>query len=90
MKESDRIATVAAALRALGGAVDTFDDGFAVPGGQRLRGGVVAAGGDHRIALAAAAVAVGVTGTVEIDGAEAADISYPGFLGEFVALGGSA
>lgn len=90
VKESDRIVTIAAALRALGGELVTYDDGLVVPGGQRLRGGVVDAAGDHRIALAAAAVAVGVPGTVEIDGAEVADISYPGFLDEFVALGGSA
>jgi len=89
LKESDRIATTAAALRALGGEVEPFDDGLAVPGGQQLRGGVVSAAGDHRIALAAAAVAVRVTGTVKIDGAEVADISYPGFLREFVALGES-
>jgi len=90
VKESDRIATVAAALRALGGELDTFDDGLAVPGGQRLHGGVVDAAGDHRIALAAAAVAVGVTGKVEIDGAEVADVSYPGFRREFLTLGGAA
>jgi 3-phosphoshikimate 1-carboxyvinyltransferase len=90
VKESDRIATVAAALRALGGELDTFDDGLAVPGGQPLHGGVVDAAGDHRIALAAAAVAVGVTGKVEIDGAEVADVSYPGFRREFLTLGGAA
>ena len=90
VKESDRIATVAATLAALGGEVDTFDDGLAVPGGQRLRGGVVAAAGDHRIALAAAAISVCVTGTVEIDGAEVADISYPEFLPEFMSLGAMA
>ena len=87
VKESDRIATVAAGLRALGGELETFSDGLAVPGGQRLRGGVVAAAGDHRIALATAAVAVCVTGTVVIEGAEVADISYPGFLREFLTLG---
>ena len=89
VKESDRIATVAAALRALGGELETFSDGLSVPGGQRLRGGVVAAAGDHRIALATAAVAVCVTGTVVIEGAEVADISYPGFLREFLTLGGA-
>ncbi len=90
VKESDRIVTVAASLRALGGELETFEDGFTVPGGQRLSGGVVAAAGDHRVALAAAAVAAGAAGPVRIDGAEVADVSYPGFLRDLVALGGAA
>jgi len=90
VKESDRIATVAAALRALGGELDTFDDGLTVPGGQVLPGGVVTAAGDHRIALAAAAAAVCTVGPVVVEGAEVADVSYPGFLRDFRELGGAA
>ncbi len=89
VKESDRIASVAAALHALGGQVETAADGLTVAGGQQLGGGVIAAAGDHRIALAGAAVAVCARGTVHIDGAEAADISYPGFIQEFMTLGGA-
>ncbi|MGD8330591.1 MAG: 3-phosphoshikimate 1-carboxyvinyltransferase [Acidobacteriota bacterium] len=79
VKESDRIATTAAALRALGVAVDEFPDGLAVRGGQRLRGGTVDAAGDHRIALALAAVALAAEGPVTIENAEAMAVSYPGF-----------
>ena len=90
VKESDRIATVARALRTLGCEVETSDDGLTVPGGQGIRGGVVDAAGDHRIALAAAATAVAASDTVTIEGAEAADVSYPGFLRDLSEHGGAA
>lgn len=79
VKESDRIATTAAALRALGVEVEEFPDGLAVRGGQRLAGGVVDAGGDHRIALAMGAVGLAAAGPVTVLSAEAISVSYPGF-----------
>lgn len=82
VKESDRIATACAAVRALGGRVDEFPSGFAVHGGTGLRGGTVDAAGDHRIALAAAAVSVACSGPTCIEGSEAAAVSYPSFVAE--------
>ncbi len=79
VKESDRIATTAAGLRALGVEVEEFPDGLAVRGGQRLAGGVVDAGGDHRIALAMGAVGLAAAGPVTVLSAEAISVSYPGF-----------
>jgi len=79
VKESDRIAATAAALRGLGVEVDEFPDGLAVRGGQRLEGGTIDASGDHRIALALAAVGLAAAGPVIIAGAEAMAVSYPGF-----------
>jgi 3-phosphoshikimate 1-carboxyvinyltransferase len=82
-KESDRIETVTAALRAIGvggSRIRTFQDGFSIRGvPSRPRGGTVDAAGDHRIAmLGAIAGAVSREG-VEIVGAECAAISFPGF-----------
>jgi 3-phosphoshikimate 1-carboxyvinyltransferase len=79
VKESDRIAAIAAALRGLGAEVDEFPDGLAVAGGTGIRGGVVGSAGDHRIALAIGAIAVAAREPVTITGAEAMDVSYPGF-----------
>ncbi len=79
VKESDRIAAVCAALRALGVEVDEFPDGLAVRGRQGLTGGSVDACGDHRIALATAAVSGAASGPVQVVGADAAAVSYPGF-----------
>lgn len=82
VKESDRIATTAAAMRALGCEVDEFPDGMAVRGRQRLGGGRIDAAGDHRIALALAAVAPAAAGPVTVDNAEAMRVSYPGFAAD--------
>ena len=79
-KESDRIATTAAALRALGVGVDEYPDGLAVAGGQTLGSGSVDAAGDHRIALAMAAVGLAARGPVTIENAETMAVSYPGFV----------
>jgi len=79
VKESDRIATTARALRALGVEVEEFPDGLAVRGGQSLGAGTVDAAGDHRIALAFGAVGLAAAGPVTIENAEAMAVSYPGF-----------
>ena len=80
-KESDRIETVTAALRALGGRVRALPDGFEVTGvPARPRGGRVDAGGDHRIAMLGAVAGVISRDGAEIRGAETTAISFPGFF----------
>lgn len=88
VKESDRIMTTAAMLTALGLGIETRPDGYRVVGGQRPRGGVVDAAGDHRIAMTAAVAGVLGTGPVEVVGFEAVATSYPTFLTDLEALGG--
>jgi len=78
-KESDRITAMVEGLTRLGVRCGEYPDGFWVEGGRTPRGGRVDARGDHRVAMAFAVLALGCTGPVEIDGAEAADVSYPGF-----------
>jgi 3-phosphoshikimate 1-carboxyvinyltransferase len=78
-KESDRIATTVAMIRALGGSAQESDDGFIVVGTGRLAEGVVDSHGDHRIAMAAAVAATAATGPVTVTAAEAASVSWPGF-----------
>ncbi|MGE0407019.1 MAG: 3-phosphoshikimate 1-carboxyvinyltransferase [Candidatus Korobacteraceae bacterium] len=80
VKESDRIAAVAANLRAMGANVEEHDDGMHVPGGQSLKGGIVNSAGDHRIAMAFAVAALRATHETVIHGAGAASISYPEFF----------
>lgn len=80
VKESDRIALVAANLRAMGAEVEEFDDGLDVPGGQVLHGATIDAGGDHRIAMAFAIAALRASGDTLIRGAESAAISFPEFF----------
>jgi 3-phosphoshikimate 1-carboxyvinyltransferase len=80
VKESDRIAAIAANLRAMGAQVEEREDGLKIPGGQKLRGAEVDSLGDHRIAMAFAVAALRAQGETQIRGAGAAVISYPGFF----------
>lgn len=79
VKESDRVASTVAMIRALGANAEATDDGFVVEGSQTPAGGVVDAAGDHRIAMAAAVAATVSRGPVRILGFEAAGVSWPGF-----------
>jgi 3-phosphoshikimate 1-carboxyvinyltransferase len=78
-KESDRIETVTAALRALGGAVEATADGMVIEGTGGLRGGTVDSHGDHRIAMLGAVAGLASREGVEVVGMDAAAVSYPGF-----------
>src|SRR5215469_708422 len=80
VKESDRIASVATNLRLMGAEVEEFDDGLRIPGGQKLHGASLDSFGDHRIAMAFAVAALRAQGETEIQGAQAAMISYPEFF----------
>ena len=80
VKETDRIAAVAANLRAMGARVEEREDGLLVPGGQKLHGAEIDARGDHRIAMAFAVAALRAEGETVINGADAARISYPEFF----------
>jgi 3-phosphoshikimate 1-carboxyvinyltransferase len=82
VKESDRIATTAAMLRAFGVAVEELPDGMVIEGTARLRGADVDSHGDHRIAMAAAIAALRAEGTTVVRGWEAVSTSYPGFAAE--------
>jgi 3-phosphoshikimate 1-carboxyvinyltransferase len=82
VKESDRIAAVAANLRKMGAEVEERPDGMWIPGGQRLRGAELDSFGDHRIAMAFAVAALRAEGETTIRGADAAGVSYPSFFEE--------
>jgi len=80
VKESDRIAAIAANLRSMGAEVEEREDGLKIPGGQTLHGAELESFGDHRIAMAFAVAALRAQGETVIRGAEAAAISYPAFF----------
>ena len=87
LKESDRLATTAATLNALGGEVEVTDDGLIIRGKAHLLGGMVDAAGDHRIAMAAAVASCACREPVVITGAQAVEKSYPTFWHDLRALG---
>jgi 3-phosphoshikimate 1-carboxyvinyltransferase len=88
VKETDRIATVVDGLRGLGAEIEATGDGFLVQGTGELRGGVLPAHGDHRLAMLGAVAGLASRQGVEVDGMEAAAVSYPGFEADLAALGG--
>ncbi|HSB11491.1 MAG TPA: 3-phosphoshikimate 1-carboxyvinyltransferase [Blastocatellia bacterium] len=79
VKESDRIRTVVDGIRAMGGRIEEFEDGFAVEGPQRLSGGRIETMEDHRIAMAFSVAGLMATGTTEIFDASCVGVSFPGF-----------
>jgi 3-phosphoshikimate 1-carboxyvinyltransferase len=85
-KESDRIETVTAALRALGGEVQPTADGMVIEGTGGLRGGAIESHGDHRIAMLGAVAGLASREGVEVHGMDAAAVSYPGFEADLASL----
>jgi 3-phosphoshikimate 1-carboxyvinyltransferase len=95
VKESDRIASVVAALSAVGVRADPRPDGLVVHGGGRsgtgkgggaggaVSGGAVDSAGDHRVAMAMAVAGLAATEPVRIAGWNAVRTSYPGFEEEY-------
>lgn len=79
VKESDRIAVMAAGLRALGARVEETPDGAVVEGGA-LRGGVVESHGDHRIAMAFVVAGAVADSSVTIRDCANVATSFPGFV----------
>jgi 3-phosphoshikimate 1-carboxyvinyltransferase len=79
VKESDRIASMAHGLRALGIQVDETDDGATVHGGE-LRGGEVESYGDHRIAMSLAVAGSIASDAVTVSDVAAVETSFPGFV----------
>ncbi len=79
VKESDRIATMAAGLRTLGVAIEETPDGAVIEGG-RIGGGCVDSHGDHRIAMSFAVAAQRADERVEIRDVANVATSFPGFV----------
>jgi 3-phosphoshikimate 1-carboxyvinyltransferase len=88
VKESDRIAAVAANLRKMGAEVEERPDGMRIPGGQHLHGAELDSYGDHRIAMAFAVAALRAEGETMIRGADAAGVSYPTFFADLETVAG--
>jgi 3-phosphoshikimate 1-carboxyvinyltransferase len=78
-KESDRIVATVAGLSSLGADIEERPDGMTIRGVDSLQGAPCDSAGDHRIAMTMAVAGLTATGETTIAGAEAADVSYPGF-----------
>ena len=88
LKESDRVASVIAMIKNLGGMAEATENTLTVFG-TGLVGGTVDAVNDHRIAMSAAIAATVCAKPVTILGAECVKKSYPHFFEEYRRLGGN-
>jgi 3-phosphoshikimate 1-carboxyvinyltransferase len=80
VKESDRIATTVANLRAIGADAEELSDGLVVRGTpERPLRGTVVTHGDHRIAMAFAILGARSGNAITIDDPDCVGVSYPGF-----------
>ncbi|MGF1549032.1 MAG: 3-phosphoshikimate 1-carboxyvinyltransferase [Sphingomonadaceae bacterium] len=89
-KESDRLATMARGLAAIGVEVGELEDGLVVAGsgGAPVRGGAtVSSALDHRIAMAFAVAGLHAEEPITVDNMRVADTSFPGFAAGLAALG---
>ena len=89
VKESDRIATMAAGLRTLAVDLEERPDGIAIrgSGGRPLGGGDVDSHGDHRVAMAFAVAGQCSSDAVRIADCANVATSFPGFVRLAVGLG---
>ncbi len=82
LKESDRIESTCAMIRSLGGDISVDGDDLVICGKEKLSpiDVCVDSYNDHRIVMAASVGAVLCSGSVTVNGSEAAAKSYPGFF----------
>jgi 3-phosphoshikimate 1-carboxyvinyltransferase len=86
IKETDRIACMTREMRKMGAKITELDDGMVIEG-TKLHGTEVEGYGDHRIVMALAVAGLAAEGETVVKGAEAAAVTYPGFINDFVSLG---
>ncbi|MBR1391836.1 MAG: 3-phosphoshikimate 1-carboxyvinyltransferase [Lachnospiraceae bacterium] len=86
VKETNRIDTVTANLRAMGAEITAEDDGMTIQGGRPLHGAKLDSYLDHRIAMSFAVAALCAEGTTNIRNGECVNISYPDFYRELSSL----
>jgi len=80
VKESDRLAVMAAQLNRMGAKVSELPDGLEITGRTALQGAELDSYTDHRIAMSLAVAALKASGQTVIGRAEAAAVSYPDFM----------
>ncbi len=89
VKESDRLAAMAAVLRAFGVSCEERPDGMIIEGRPdgALDAADVDAAGDHRIAMSATLLGLVAAGESRVRGVDAIATSFPRFAGTLRALG---
>jgi 3-phosphoshikimate 1-carboxyvinyltransferase len=88
LKETDRVAVMAAELEQMGASVTEAPGELVVHGDEStLTGARVSGHADHRIVMALAVAGLVADGETVVEGAEHVDVSFPGFFETLSSLG---
>ena len=79
VKETNRIDTVTAGLKAMGAVITPTDDGMIIEGTGHLNGASIQSHLDHRIAMAFSVAGLASDGETQIVDSQCVDVSYPEF-----------
>lgn len=79
IKETNRIDTVTAGLKAMGAVITPTDDGMIIEGTGHLNGASIQSYLDHRIAMAFSVAGLASDGETQIVDSQCVDVSYPEF-----------
>lgn len=87
LKESDRVESTVANLKALGVDVRVVDDGITIDGVGKVKSGIVNSYGDHRIAMAFSTLSLVSDGGIVIEDPLCVSKSFPNFWNNLSNLG---
>ena len=79
VKETNRIDTVTAGLKAMGAVITPTDDGMIIEGTGHLNGASIQSYLDHRLAMAFSVAGLASDGETQIVDSQCVDVSYPEF-----------
>ena len=82
VKETNRIDTVTAGLKAMGADITPTDDGMIIEGTGHLNGASIQSYLDHRIAMAFSVAGLASDGETQIVDSQCVDVSYPEFYAD--------
>jgi 3-phosphoshikimate 1-carboxyvinyltransferase len=86
IKETDRITVMQQELTKMGADIEEREDGLVIKP-CKLKGAIVNGHDDHRVVMALALAGMIADGETVIETAEAADVTYPGFVDDFKNIG---
>lgn len=86
IKETDRIAVMAAELSKMGADIKELEDGLVIRG-SKLRSAEVDGHDDHRVVMALSIAGMAAEGTTVVSSAEAASVTFPEFQQKMNSLG---
>lgn len=87
VKETNRIDTVTAGLKAMGADITPTDDGMIIEGTGHLGGASIQSYLDHRIAMAFSIAGLAADGETQIIDSQCVDVSYPEFYATLNLIG---